>query len=287
MHGTDPVDRTALADLAETAARRAMAFLADVDREAVEVAGTKSSTTDLVTTTDRAVEELLIATIAAARPDDAVLAEETGTRGGTSGVTWIIDPIDGTTNFVYGLAGYNVAIAAAVDGRVEVGVVADPVRDEVFRAIRGAGATCNGHPLAAVGPSGLSHALIGTGFAYSAERRRAQAAVLAHLLGRVRDVRRLGAAALDLCYVAAGRLDGYYESGLQPWDLAAGGLIAVEAGCRVTGVGGDPPDGRLVIAAHPGVVDALTAALAEAADDGLEVAEPSARPGWKFGRLVV
>lgn len=283
----DQSDLTVLADLAESCALEAAEHLRNVVGDEVRVAATKSSVTDLVTTTDREVEAMIIAELTAARPHDAILAEESGTRSGTSGVTWIIDPIDGTTNFVYGLAGFNVSIAAAQHGRVLAGVVADPLRRETFRATLGGGSTCNGRPLHPTGSADLAQALIGTGFSYLAERRREQARVVAHLIDKIRDIRRLGAAALDLCHVAAGRFDGYFESGLKPWDLAAGGLVASESGCLLGGLDDGPPDERLTIAAPPAVFEELRAALAEAVTQGLAVEEPSARRGWKFGRLVV
>lgn len=276
-----------LADLAETVARRAATGLRDLVETDAVIAATKSSPTDLVTEADRATEAQIIAELTAARPDDGILAEESGHRDGTSGVTWIIDPIDGTTNFVYALAGFGISIAAMLDGEVVAGVVVDPIRSEVFRATRGGGATRNGRPLGPRRRSDLARALIGTGFAYRAGRRSAQAAVVAALIGEIRDIRRLGAAALDLCHVAAGRLDGYFESGLQPWDLAAGGLIASEAGCRVEALHGGPPDGRLVVAAPDPLFTDLLTALRRIATTGRDVEDPSARIGWEFGRLEV
>ncbi|HET8929427.1 MAG TPA: inositol monophosphatase family protein, partial [Acidimicrobiales bacterium] len=278
----DPEAITALVDLAESCALDAAEYVRSVIDDEVRIADTKSSSTDLVTATDRAVEARIIDRLLAARPHDAILAEESGTRNGTSGVTWIIDPIDGTTNFVYGLAGFNISIAATHGGRVVAGVVSDPIGRETFRATLGGGSTCNGRPLRPSGPVDLGHALIGTGFSYLAERRRDQGRVVAGLIHQIRDIRRLGAAALDLCYVAAGRLDGYFESGLKPWDLAAGGLVAAESGCRLAGLTDDPPDERLTIAAPPALFAELRAALAEAAELGLAVEDPSARPGWKF-----
>ncbi len=280
-------DRAALADLAESAALAAAEYLRAAVGGTVRIADTKSSATDLVTAADREVEARIIATLTDARPDDAFLAEETGRHEGTSGVTWVVDPIDGTTNFFYGLAGFDISIAAVVAGRVVAGVVVDPMRRETFRATLGGGATCNGETLRPARPDDLAHALIGTGFSYLAERRRAQARVVAGLIGEVRDIRRLGAAALDLCLVAAGRLDGYYESGLRPWDLAAGGLVATEAGCRVGSLHGDVPDRRLAIAAHPAVFDDLRAALVDIDRDGFAVEDPSAPIDAEFGRLVV
>lgn len=279
------MESTELAGLAVDVAERAAVIVERARSGTVRVTGTKSSDTDLVTATDREVEEFIVAALSAARPDDAILGEETGRHSGTSGVTWIIDPIDGTTNFYYDLPGFNISIAAAHQGRVVASAVADPVRGETFRAARGAGATCNGRPLGGGSTTDLARALITTGFSYEPARRRAQAEVVTELIDRVRDIRRLGAAALDLCHVAAGRVDGYFESGLAPWDLAAGGLIASEAGCVLAGPGGDPPDGRLVVAASQTIAGDLTELLDEVAARGFQVADPSARPGWEFGRL--
>lgn len=264
-------DHRQLADLAhEVAVTVAERLRVAVDR-ADHVTETKSSPTDLVTETDRATESAIVEQILARRPDDGILGEEGGRHPGTSGVTWIIDPIDGTTNFFYGLAGFNTSIAAAIDGEVVAGVVADPIRREIYRATLGDGATCNGAAIHASPLDDLSLALIGTGFSYQPERRVAQAGVLTGLIDSVRDIRRLGAAALDLCLVAAGRLDGYYESGLQPWDLAAGSLIAREAGARVGDLDGGAASHHLTVAGGPAVFDLLVDRLRALREDGAEV----------------
>lgn len=174
---------------------------------------------------------------------------------------WVIDPIDGTTNFFYGLPGFNTSIAARLDGTVVAGVVVDPMRHEMFTATRGGGAHCDDIPIHCTAQTDLGLSLIGTGFSYRSARRIAQAQVLTGLIGEVRDIRRLGAAALDLCAVAAGRLDGYYESGLKPWDHAAGALIASEAGALVAGPKGSEPSEALTVAAAPGIFDPLMARL--------------------------
>ena len=218
---------------------------------------TKTSPTDVVTEMDRASEALLVEGLLRARPDDGVLGEEGTTRPGTSGVQWVVDPLDGTTNYLYGLPAWAVSVAAEVDGRVVAAVVADPSHGEVFAATRGGGATCNGRPLAVGDGPGLATALVGTGFSYDAERRARQAAVLREVLPRVRDVRRAGAAALDLCWVAAGRLDAFYERGLQPWDLAAGALVAAEAGARTGDLDGGPASTAFALAAAPGLFTPL------------------------------
>jgi myo-inositol-1(or 4)-monophosphatase len=229
--------------LALDAAAAAAALIVDARPRDID---TKSTPTDMVTEVDRAAEATITDRIRAVRPDDAVLGEEGALDTGTSGVRWIIDPIDGTTNFLYRFPAYAVSIAAEVDGEPTVAVVHDVVHNEVFTATRRGGAFLRRaggapdalRPLRVAGPPSLATALIGTGFAYAPERRTHQAAVLAALLGSVRDIRRTGSAALDQCWVAAGRLDGQYESGLQPWDLAAGRLIAAEAGAWVGEVAG-------------------------------------------------
>jgi myo-inositol-1(or 4)-monophosphatase len=258
------VDPTELRLLAEAVARDAGALLRDqLDRVRLEV-GTKSSATDMVTEMDRAAEERIVAGLLGARPDDGIVGEEGTDRPGTSGVRWVVDPLDGTTNYLYGLPGFGVSIAAEVDGAVVAGVVLDVVRDELFSATLGGGATRDGAPIAPSAVTALPVALVATGFAYDAERRGRQAAVLVEVLPRIRDIRRFGAAAVDLCSVACGRVDAYYEKGLAPWDLAAGGLIAAEAGAVVTDFWGGPPVAGAVVAAAPGIADALRALVLDA-----------------------
>jgi myo-inositol-1(or 4)-monophosphatase len=216
----DPVALVGLAEAIGREAAAAVALAAAHDRVGVE---TKSTATDLVTATDRATEALIVERLLAARPDDGLLGEEGAGRPGTSGVVWVIDPIDGTTNFAYGYPAYGVSIAAEVDGVSVAGCVVDAVRMEVFTATLGGGARLDGRPIT-VRPAGppLAEALIGTGFGYAAERRAAQAAIVAHVLPRVRDVRRGGSAALDLCWMAAGRVDATYERGLERAASSAG-----------------------------------------------------------------
>ncbi len=226
--------------------------------------GTKSTPTDVVTEMDRAAERLILDGIRRARPDDAVLAEESGGGSGVSGVRWLVDPIDGTVNYLYGIPDFAVSIAAEVDGEVAVGVVHDPSKRLTYSAVRGAGSRCNGAPLSCSAVTELAQTLVATGFGYAASDRARQAQVLTRVLPRVRDIRRIGAAALDLCSVAAGRVDAFYERGLSPWDLAAGALVAREAGVRVEGLHGRPPGSELVIAAPPAVFDALHDLLAAA-----------------------
>ena len=183
--------------------------------------------------------------------------EEGSRRESETGVRWVIDPLDGTTNFLYGYPAFSVSIAVEVHGEVAVGVVRDPLHDETFSAVRGEGAHCNGIPLRVAGPPTLATALVATGFAYQPETRARQAAVLTHVLPRVRDIRRAGSAALDLCAVAMGRVDCYYERGLGPWDLAAGAVVASEAGAWVGDLDGGPPSSDIVVAAPPHLAAAL------------------------------
>jgi myo-inositol-1(or 4)-monophosphatase len=223
--------------------------------------GTKSSPTDHVTDVDRASERLIVEGIMRARPDDGILGEEGSARTGTSGWRWVIDPLDGTTNFVYGLPAYAVSIGVELDGRAMVGVVVDAARSETFTAVLGGGAWLGEERLSCRTTETLSLALVGTGFSYDAERRARQGTIVAGLLPEVRDIRRVGAAAIDLCWVACGRLDAFYERGLQPWDLAAGALIAAEAGAAVSDLDGGPPSGELTLAANPVLATQLRARL--------------------------
>jgi myo-inositol-1(or 4)-monophosphatase len=226
---------TVLADLALDTARAAADLVRARAEQGVSVAATKSSDVDVVTEADRAAETLIRDRIRGARPDDAFLGEEAADEAGTSGVRWIIDPIDGTVNFLYGLPQYAVSIAAEVEGEVVAGVVLDVAKGTEYVARPGADGTValrNGHPIEVRGPAPLAERLIGTGFAYRSEVRAVQATAVAGLLPRIRDVRRLGSCALDLCHVAEGMLDGYVEEGVNLWDHAAAGLIARAAGAR-------------------------------------------------------
>lgn len=226
----------------------------------------KSTSTDLVTNMDRAAEATIRATIAATRPDDVVVGEEFGEvvpDGGASGVRWWVDPIDGTTNYVYDHPGYNVSIAAELDGEVVVGVVADPTHSRTYSAVVGRGAFCDDRQLKLGPPAPLPECLVATGFGYDSERRGRQGRVLAELLPCIRDIRRMGAAALDLCSVAAGRVDAYYEVGLSMWDLAAGALVATEAGARAGAIDGGPLQPNAVLVAHPDRFDELSRLLVE------------------------
>ncbi|WP_370247597.1 inositol monophosphatase family protein [Nocardioides sp.] len=242
----------ALVELALGAAREAAALVRERARARVTVADTKTSEVDVVTQTDRDAEALLRGRLLAARPDDAVLGEEGDDVAGTSGVRWILDPIDGTVNFLYGIPQYAVCVAAERDGEVVVGVVVDVAKDRTYLARPdGAGgwsATRDGVPLQVRPPADLGLRLVATGFSYSRETRAVQARAVGALLPRVRDVRRLGSCALDLCGVAEGSLDAYVEEGVNLWDHAAAGLIARAAGARLelgVGAGG----GTLLVAA--------------------------------------
>lgn len=257
---TEP-DLAVLHALAERVAREAGALLREGMGRSRASVETKSTGTDVVTEMDRASEALITDRLLRARPHDGILGEEGADEPGTSGVRWIVDPLDGTTNYLYGFPGFNVSIGAEVAGQSVVGVVYDVIRDELFGAVRGGGATLDGQPIHTSSATDLGQALVGTGFSYEAERRRRQAEVLVTVLPRIRDIRRQGAAALDLCSVACGRLDAYYERGLAPWDLAAGGLIASEAGAVVTDFAGGGALAGAVVAATPGVADALRALL--------------------------
>jgi myo-inositol-1(or 4)-monophosphatase len=249
-------DLDALLALATDLARRAGALALSMQAELGSI-DTKSSPTDVVTAADVAAERLLVDGIRAARPHDAILGEEGAADAGTSGVRWVIDPVDGTVNFLYGVPQWAVSVGVEAAGVTVVGVVFDPAKDELWQAVRGRGALLNGRRLRCTGVTELDQALVGTGFGYDARRRAAQARVLPELLPAVRDLRRQGAGALDLCSVAAGRLDAYYEQGLSPWDLSAGGLVAREAGARVAGLRGAAAGYPMVLAAAPGVFAAL------------------------------
>jgi myo-inositol-1(or 4)-monophosphatase len=234
--------------------------------DAMEI-DTKSSPTDVVTAMDTASEQLIVRRLQEARPDDGVLGEEGGGVPGRSGVRWIIDPIDGTVNYLYGIPEYSVSIAAEVDGTVQVAVVHDPAKAVTYSAIRAGGAFQDRRLLACSRQTSLAQALVATGFGYAATRRARQAVVLREVLPRVRDIRRMGAASLDLCAVATGRVDAFYERGLSPWDLAAGQLIAEEAGATVAGLRGRPAGGDLVIAAGPELFPSLHDLLARCEAD--------------------
>lgn len=256
------VDRDLLG-VARAAAFEAGALIRDRRLGTVEVAATKSSPTDIVTAVDLAAEGLIRDRILSSRPRDGFVGEEGDDVFGTSGVTWIVDPIDGTVNYLYRIPRFAVSIAAEVDGRAVAGVVHDPMINHTYTAIRGQGAQRNGDPIHASSCTDPARALVGVGYGYRVDVREHQAAEIAGLVSRVRDIRRRGSAALDLCSVACGQLDAYVERGLKPWDLAAAGLIATEAGSRVAGINGAPASELLVIAAPTALFDPLHATLVE------------------------
>jgi myo-inositol-1(or 4)-monophosphatase len=258
---------TELLDVAVDAARAAAELVGSRSRGVVTVAATKSSDVDVVTEADRSAELLIRERIGAVRPDDAFLGEEGDDVLGTTGVRWVIDPIDGTVNFLYGLPQYAVSIAAEVDGVVVAGVVLNVASGVEFTAyVDEAGVTHsrrNGEPIQVRETVPLAQRLVSTGFGYDARLRELQARALVHLVPRIRDIRRLGSCALDLCHVAEGMLDGYVEEGVNLWDHAAGALVAQGAGATVevtTGAGG----GRLMLCAPADGFAELRMLVAEA-----------------------
>ena len=268
MKEAEAPEPAALAELACAVALEAGDLLRSRHSQ-VQVVQTKSSPTDVVTQMDRAAEDLIRRRILAERPDDAILGEEGGQPEAVDagGVRWVVDPLDGTVNYLYGLPDWSVSIAAEVDGTVVAGAVSVPERQTLFSARRGGGAwqrSPGGAATALSCTSGvaLAQALVGTGFGYAAARRVRQGLVVAALLPQVRDIRRGGSAAVELCSVAAGHLDAFYERGLNPWDVAAGGLIAREAGAQVGGLHGRPASDSMTIVAGPGLFSALHDLLA-------------------------
>ena len=259
-----------LREVAEQLAAEAAQFLRRRRPELLDTVGwagvrTKSSPTDPVTVADTETEQLLRDRLAVLRPGEPILGEEGGSSAGSGAVQWVVDPIDGTVNFIYGVPAYGVSIAAQVDGVSVAGAVADVAGAEIFSAAAGRGAEVisggKRRRLRCNVIEDLSMALVGTGFSYEPQRREVQAELLAKVLPMVRDVRRIGSASLDLCMVAAGRLDAHYEHGLQRWDWAAGALIATEAGAVVLLPWEDGIGAPLLLAAAPGIAAPLTAAL--------------------------
>jgi myo-inositol-1(or 4)-monophosphatase len=212
----------------------------------------------MVSDADRDAEAAIEQILLAERPGDALIAEEGAHNQGGSGRRWVVDPLDGTTNFLYGFPAWAVSVALEDEDGGAVGVVHDPVRDEIFTAARGEGARLNDRPIRVSEPEGLEAALVATGFGYDAERRRAQAERLVTVLPEVRDIRRAGAAALDLAWLAAGRIDGYYERGLKPWDWAAGSLLVTEAGGALRRLEDEPAG---LVAASERIVEDLLALM--------------------------
>ena len=259
-----------LEDLAARVARSVGLRILELRDEGVSLTGTKSSQTDIVTAADQEAERLVVSALTDARPNDGILGEEGTARASSTGITWVIDPIDGTVNYLYNIPAYAVSIAATIedprafaDGRRAIaGAVYAPRTDELFTAHEGGGSRRNGERISVSGHTELGTALIATGFGYSVERRTEQAEVVARLVPRVRDIRRIGSCAYDLCLLASGRIDGYYERGIQPWDYAAAALIAHEAGAAIVGRDNETPPGEpLFVAASPGLTPQLRAAL--------------------------
>lgn len=239
-------------------------------REGVSIAASKSSAEDVVTHADRESENLIRSLIADARPGDGFYGEESDATGSTTGITWVVDPIDGTVNYLYDIPNYAVSIAV-IEGDPDphtwtalAATVTNPAAGETFSAARGTGATLNGTSIRANTDVVPSLAMVGTGFSYSAERRIWQAGIVQQLIGSVRDIRRMGSAELDLCSVACGRLDAYYERGLNPWDHAAGVLIAEESGARVGGLNGARASRDFTLATAAGLFEPLHELLIEA-----------------------
>lgn len=221
---------------------------------------TKSSDTDPVSEADHEAEQAIAAVLRSERPDDGLLAEEEAQAESRSGRRWIVDPLDGTANFLYGLRAWCVSVALEDQGGVLVAVIHDPANGETFRAQRGDGCELNGEPVRVSEHDELDTALVATGFSYDRDTRASQAEKLREVLPRVRDVRRAGSAALDLAWLSAGRLDGYFERGLRPWDWAAGRLLVTEAGGDVEWLEGDPEG---LAAANPVLLAELVALVGD------------------------
>ncbi len=249
---------TDLRDLAVQVATDAAALVAVRRAEGVDVVATKSSSIDIVTATDRESEEFIRTELRAERPGDGFLGEEGGSATSETGVTWVVDPIDGTVNFLYGIPQYAVSVAARTADHVVAGAVVNAASGEVFAAARGSGATLDGHPLRVRPSPPMEQRLVSTGFWYVREVREVQAGAVARLLPAVRDIRRAGSCALDLCALAAGRCDAYVEEGPAIWDYAAGGLVAEEAGARLVVLPGAAGSDCVVCAPEDGFEEFLT-----------------------------
>lgn len=248
---------TALVDVAESLARRAGLTALEGRRSGDLGETTKSSPTDIVTRYDRLCERGIVDGLASARPDDAIVGEEGASRPGTSGVEWHIDPIDGTANYFFGLPTWSVSVGARDANGPLAGAVYLPVLDEMFTASRGGGAFLNGAPISPRDVTSVADALLATGFGYDPVARAAHGRTVANMVGRVRDIRRLGAASVDMCFVACGRLDAYLEGGLNSWDIMAAWLVLTEAGCLVTDFSGGPVTPAEVLAAPPSIHGAI------------------------------
>jgi myo-inositol-1(or 4)-monophosphatase len=252
----------ALREVAEAIAREAGHQLREAFAGPLVNVTAKSSPTDLVSEADHAAERLIRERLASARPGDGFLGEEGGDEVGTTGLRWVVDPLDGTINFLFRIPQWAVSIACEDASGTLAGVIYDPMRDELWSAERGGAALLDGRPISASTRTDLATSLIATGFGYDAEIRRYQAEVVARLLPSVRDIRRLGSAALDLAWTAAGRYDAYFERGLNHWDLAAGELLCTRAGLVVRELEARPPAGTGVLVAPDALVDPLATFVA-------------------------
>jgi myo-inositol-1(or 4)-monophosphatase len=252
----------ALREIAEAVAREAGRQLRDAFGGPRENVTAKSSPTDLVSEADHAAERLIRERLAAARPADGVLGEEGGVAEGSSGLRWVVDPLDGTINFLFGIPQWAVSIACEDSEGTLAGVVYDPMRDELWTAERDGHALLDGRPIEGSRRADLATTLVATGFGYDAEVRAYQAEVIGRLLPRVRDIRRFGSAALDLAWAAAGRHDAFYERGLNAWDVAAGELLCRRAGLSVRRLDPAPPAPGGVLVAPASVIDELAAIVA-------------------------
>jgi myo-inositol-1(or 4)-monophosphatase len=248
-----------LVSLAEEVARAAGALL--MQRPDSFTFTEKSSAVDFATQMDQQAESLIVKSLLAPRPDDGIIAEEGAAQPSKSGITWVIDPLDGTVNYLYGLPGWNISIAAKNQEGVIAGVVFAPTINSLWKATKGGGAYLNNKAIKCNDPVNLNLALIATGFSYDLELRKEQGARIQKLIPQIRDLRRNGAAAVDLCYVAMGAVDAYFESSLKEWDFAAGGLIATEAGALISGRTGGAPDGDMVVCAGPSLHAQLLAQI--------------------------
>jgi myo-inositol-1(or 4)-monophosphatase len=258
-----PVDPDAILSLAVDLATQAAAVHGAGRRTLLRVEE-KGSPFSLVTQVDRDAERVIVDGIVAARPDDEILGEEGTSVPGSSGVRWIVDPLDGTTNYVYGYPAYSVSIGVEIEGEPVVGVVFDTGRDVLYTAVRGRGATANGDPIEASDKDELATALVATGFAFDPALRTRQGEIVTRILASVRDIRRGGSASIDLMSVATGAVDAYYEASLSPWDVAGGAVIAEEAGATILRSTVDGFPGIGVIGANHRLLDPLTSLLGEA-----------------------
>jgi myo-inositol-1(or 4)-monophosphatase len=266
--------REELSELLEIA-KYAASLAAAVHRRAMEKDGfnveTKRSTYDLVTEVDREAERELVTAIRAARPHDGIIGEEGANFIGSSGVRWILDPLDGTTNFVHRYPAHSVAVGVEIDEQRIIGVVHDTFSQRVYAGIIGEGATCDGKLIVARNECNLRGALIGTGFLPDADVRRLQADLLREVLPRVRDVRRSGCPSLDICGVAAGTLDAFYECGLGPWDIAAAGAIAEAAGAEILLLNSKVLPNPFLVVANAKLMSAMVALFAETGVAGASI----------------